>query len=307
MLSLNTHQLNVFLAAAETLNYTQAAQRLQVTQPSVSQNIQSLEEHFGLALFTRSGRNIQLTEAGRFLVPLAREMVYLAKHIEESMASLQGDVQGHLVVGCSTTTGRYLLPKLLATFHGKCPQVVVTCRVGSREDVIQWLCEGKVHLAIVYNPDYCQDVEFCRLTKEDTVLVAPLEHPWVNRGVVNVSDLRDGEFVLPCESLDLYCTLRDELRQAGVSIFELKSRLMLGSIEAIALAVQEGMGLSFVPRLIANRLVTGRVAVLNVRGLTISRDIFVGRSLRRPATAAQDVFWELLTQTSFEPLLFSRS
>ena len=90
MLNLNTNQLNVFLAAAETLNFTKAAQRLQVTQPSVSQQIQALEEHIGQTLFLRTGKTVELTDAGLVLIPLAREMTFLTIHIEETMASFKG-------------------------------------------------------------------------------------------------------------------------------------------------------------------------------------------------------------------------
>ena len=107
---LNTHQLNVFLTAAETLSFSEAARRLHMSQPSVSQHIQSLERHFDRELFIRSGRQVILSDAGRALVPLAREMVNRLQVIEETMRSLDGGVFGHLLVGCSTTPGKYILP-----------------------------------------------------------------------------------------------------------------------------------------------------------------------------------------------------
>ncbi len=81
---LDTHQLNVFLMAAETLNFTQAAKRLHMTQPSVSQHVQSLEQHFNTKLFRRIGRYIELTYDGEALVPLARELVDRSVLLEET-------------------------------------------------------------------------------------------------------------------------------------------------------------------------------------------------------------------------------
>ena len=69
---LDIHQLNIFVVAAETLNFTQAAQQLHMTQPSVSQHIQALERHFDIELFIRNGRNLELTDAGMALLPMAR-------------------------------------------------------------------------------------------------------------------------------------------------------------------------------------------------------------------------------------------
>ena len=79
---LDAHQLNVFLTAAETLNFTRAARELNMTQPSVSQHVQELERHFGTALFDRSGRKVSLTDAGEALLPLAREIVTLSIRID---------------------------------------------------------------------------------------------------------------------------------------------------------------------------------------------------------------------------------
>ena len=87
---LDVHQLNVFLMAAETLSFTQAAQQLHMTQPSVSQHIQGLEHHFDTQLFFRNGRNLELTDAGMALLPLTKEAVMLSQRIDETMASLKG-------------------------------------------------------------------------------------------------------------------------------------------------------------------------------------------------------------------------
>ena len=92
-----------------------------MSQPSVSQHIQALEQHFEQELFRRNGRHIELTDAGRAL-PLARDMVSRSDNIETMMKSLQGEVYGHLLVGCSTTPGKYILPHLLAHFHRRYPR-----------------------------------------------------------------------------------------------------------------------------------------------------------------------------------------
>jgi DNA-binding transcriptional LysR family regulator len=300
MLSLNTHQLHVFLKAAESLNFTQTAQQLQMTQPSVSQHIQALEEHFGQELFTRNGRTIELTEAGVALVPLAREIVYLSTRMEEMMASLKGEIQGHLIVGCSTTTGRYLLPKILATFHHQYPQVRATCQVSTRDQALRRLAEGKIHIALAGNPPFIADIAFEKITTERIILVAPLTHSWAKRRVIDINEICEVDFILPEETNELYALIHDELADAGVSILQLRTLISLGCLEAIALSIQEGLGVGFVPELMIKRLVSGRVAPIEVRGLSIHQDVFIGRNLRRQATAAQEAFWKMVLDSRRE-------
>lgn len=298
MASLNTHQLHVFLIAAETLNFTQAAQQLRMTQPSVSQHIQALEEHFGQELFVRTGRTIELSDAGAALIPLAREIVYSNSRLEEMMASLKGEVQGHLIVSCSTSTGRYLLPKILANFHCQYPQVRATCQVSRRDQAIKRLVEGKVHIALVSEPPFIADIRFEKIADERVLLIVPAAHPWAKRDFINASEIYESDFILPEESNDLYRLIHDKLAEAGVSILELRNLVSLGSLEAIALSVQEGLGVGFVPEIMAHRLVNGRVKLVEVAGLNISQEVFIGRNLNRPATAAQEAFWEMVLESN---------
>ena len=292
---LDTHQLNVFLVAAETLNFTQAGRLLHMSQPSVSQHIQALEQSFGQPLFVRLGRRIDLTDAGKALAPLARDMVRRSVQIEETMKSLEGEVHGHLLVGCSTTPGKYILPWLLANYHDLYPKVRVSCTVAAQGDVFNMLCDGEVQVAIISEPYMSsRDVEARLFMTDPIVLIAPLEHPWAVRGVIDPEELRDGEFIFREAESGTNTQVRRSLASVGIAVIDLSTILVLGSSEAVALSVQEGIGVGFVPNIIVTKLVKGRVAPIQIRGLEIERDIYMGLHVRRQATVAQRVFWELI-------------
>jgi DNA-binding transcriptional LysR family regulator len=291
---LNTHQLNVFLMAAETLNFTQAAQQLEMTQPSVSQHIQSLEERFDIDLFVRSGRSLELTDAGRTLLQMARELVYLSNHIEEAMACVKGDVFGHLMVGCSTTAGRYILPRLLAEFHQGYPQVKATCHVASPEHAAQMLCDGKVHLALTNTPELCREAELRRFLTDEILLVAPLDHPWSDLEDLPAPELLQADFILPEEDSDCYIAVRDALNKIDLSIYQLNNLITLGSPEAVCLSIKEGIGVGFVSNIVVQKLAKGQLKIIPVQGLCILQDVYIGRNPNRPHTAAQNAFWEFV-------------
>lgn len=294
---LDAHQLNVFLVAAELLNFTEASRRLHMSQPSVSQHIQSLEQHFDVKLFERAGRHVSLTDAGRALLPLARDLVNRSVHIEETMRSLDGEVYGHLRVGCSTTPGKYILPHLLARFHRHYPLVTATCQVAPQEQTLEWVCNDEVHFTMASAPYVaCRDVEFIKYTVDPVILIAPLDHPWTRRDVIEPEDLYDGTFIMREAGSGTMATVIAGLSDIGVSIDRLKTLLVLGNPEAIALAVQEGLGVGFVSSIVITKLIQDGVAPIQVRGLHLERDIFLGRSATRSPTTAQAAFWDFVCE-----------
>mgnify|MGYP001024946333 FL=1 len=293
---LDIHQLNVFLVAAESLNFTQAGQRLHMTQPSVSQHIQGLEAYFDKHLFYRNGRNLELTEAGITLLPLARQAVELSQRIEEMMASLNGEVHGHLMVGCSTTPGKYILPQLLARFHNHYPRVRVTCQVSPQADALRMLVDGEVHFALYsMNKETYADVEAFPFFCDPIVLIAPIDHPWAKRGEIEPQELLSADMIMRETTSGTYEALREALARFNISMSDLHILITLGNAEAIALAVQEGIGVGFLSKMVVDRLCADRVATIRVRGLDICREIFIGHNIRRSATTAQTAFWSFIS------------
>ena len=290
---LDAHQLNVFLAAAETLNFTVAARRLHMSQPSVSQHIQTLEQHFSQPLFIRAGRTIQLTDAGEALVPLAQDMVNRSIRIEETIKSLQGETYGHLLVGCSTTPGKYILPQLLARFHDQYPKVKITCHVASQKQSLQTLENGEIHFALASIPHTAvKQIEFSQFMTDQIMLIVPLDHPWAIKREIEPEELYETNFILREENSGTQVTVENGLAEAGIAVDELETLLVLGNAEAITLAVKEGLGAGFVSSLVVNRLVKGQVAAIKIKEVSLTRDIYIGRLTNRLATKAQTAFWD---------------
>lgn len=292
---LDAHQLNVFLTASETMNFTAAARQLHMTQPSVSQHIQALEQHFQTDLFVRKGRQMVLTDAGEALVPLARRLVDWSVRIDETMESLRGEVYGHLKVGCSTTSGKYVLPFLLTSFMQRHPQVTAICQVTPRRQAVEDLCDGLVHLALASPTEFCSTVEFCKFISDPIQLIAPLNHPWASRISIEPEELLEAEFIMREEGSGTFEVSARGLENVGIPVDQLHTVLTLGNSEAIALAVEEGLGVGFVSRIVVTRLASGRVAPIQVCGLQMQQDVYIGRNNYLPGTTAQNAFWDFAT------------
>ncbi|PKO05284.1 MAG: hypothetical protein CVU41_11645 [Chloroflexi bacterium HGW-Chloroflexi-3] len=304
---LDTHQLRVFLAAAETLNFSQAAKHLHMSQPSVTQHIRNLETHFGMLLFLRSGRKISLTEAGITLLPMARDLVLAAVRADEMMDTLKEEVYGYLWIACTTTPGKYILPSLMADFLKKYPKVEASITVTNRSDAMRFLNEGQAQIMLSSVFNYHPDIEFYKFITEPLVLIVPKNHPWTRRESIKLDELRKANMILREHSAGSYMVLRDGLAQKGFDISDLHKILTLGNSEAIAFAVQEGVGVGFVSMLVAQRIVKEQVAIVKIDDLELSQDIYIGQHRRIPSTSAQVAFWKIAIEPQSEALLKIKS
>lgn len=299
---INLKELQIFLAAAENGSFSEAGRQMHLSQSAVSQMVNSLERQFGTILFDRSGRSIRLTETGQALLPMVREILAAANNLEETMLSMQQDVAGQMIIGCSTTSGKYLLPLLIANFRKSFPKVRIDVHVASRQSVINKLVEGYYGLGVSSKKIDHADLEYQDFFTDEIVLVVANNHPWARFPKVYPDDLADEPIILREESAGTLDVLYQGLRQHDISPDMLKVAMVLGNAEAIAMAVEEGIGIAFVSRLAAARsLADGRLVEVEVVGMKLSRKIFMARNLRLPASRAQQAFWDFVHQYSSQP------
>lgn len=294
----NLNELVIFLAAAECGNFSQAGRQLHLSQPAVSQNMENLEKRFGAKLFMRQGRTVRLTEAGQALRPMAVELLATARRLDETMASLKGEVVGEMNLGCSTASGKYLLPGLIARFRKLFPQVRVNVLVHNRETVLNKLLGGDFSMGISSRRVEHNDLEYRDFYRDEVILIVPAGHAWARYARIYPDDLQDAPIILREESAGTRQVLFEGLRQHDISPDMLNVVMVLGNAEAIEMAVEEGIGVAFLSRLAAQRgLECGRVVEVEVKGMPLSRDLFLARNRRYPCTRAEAEFWNFTGST----------
>ncbi len=289
---LNTHELNVFIEAAQVENFSVAASRLDLSQPAVSLQIRSLERQLGIELFRRNGRNVTLSDAGRILLPLAQELLHQAKHVEEVMWGLQGVAVGELSVVCSTTVGKYVLPRLIAAFRRRYPDVQVAVKVLGRQPAAEWLLEGRAEIGLVSCDCTYRDLESRPFLQDQVILIVPAGHPWADGREITPADLPSLPLIIDESTSGVYEVLVEGLRQQGMNVADLGVAMTLDSAEAIEMAVEAGLGAAFVSRPVAARgLALGCIKEVPIRGMSLTRSICMVRHQRRTATPPQEAFW----------------
>lgn len=296
---LDAHQLNIFLIAAETLNFTQAAERLHMSQPSISQHIRALEKHFEEELFIRQGRSLILSDAGRVLIPLAQQFVKQSTRINEAMSSLKGHIKGRINVGCNAISGRYIMPSYFAQFHSAYPEVSISCLTNLCDTPLDAVRNGNLHFLFTNlgrTTESCFEVH--ELLQEEIVLITPPKHPWASRAEIEVEELLTEKFILPGENTEIYNQVNTALARKNLSLLQFDSFLSLSNPEALVLSVQQGLGLSFSPKIIANTF--KKVAIVPIKGLEITQKIIIVRDRTQLTTAARDAFWDYIISAGEE-------
>jgi len=301
---LNLNELNIFLVAAECGNFSEAGRRLHLSQPAISQTISNLEKDMGMELFERMGRTQRLTEAGQVLKPMAIELLAGAKRLQETMASLQGEVIGELNIGCSTASGKYLLPGLIARFRRIFTKVRVNVIVNDRNAVIEKVVSGEFSMGVSSKKIEHRELEYQEFFSDDVILIASAKHPWAAYRYIYPDDLLDEPIILREESAGTHEVLLDGLLQFDITSDMLNIAMILGNAEAIEMAVEEDIGIAFISRLAAMRgMELGRVVEVKVDGLNLQRKIYMTRTRHLPLTRAQLEFWDFVKSPQAELLI----
>jgi DNA-binding transcriptional LysR family regulator len=288
----NVSQLRTFIAVVDHRSFSEAARILGVSQPAVTMQIQALEADIGATLIDRGYRKVELTEAGRTLLPYARHVLAELEEARESLDKLAGTVSGRISIAASTTPGQYLLPRLLGSFLHEYPEVGITLRVYDSSEVIEHVARGEADLGMTGAEVAGARVHYERLGTDELVLICPTGHRFAGRAGLSFADLAEQPFIVREAGSGTRIAAEEVIRRGGVDPGELKVVMELGTNEAIVGAVEGGMGLGIVSMEVAAKaLELGTVARIDGAGFPIERPLFLvlpRRTLTRAGEALAD-------------------
>jgi DNA-binding transcriptional LysR family regulator len=290
---MDTRQLAAFCAVVERKSFSQAAERLGVTQPAVSLQVRSLEKRLGRKLLDRSGRRVEPTEAGLALYRGAQRMLALeGQLIDELEAGEQGELRGALEVGASTGPGSTVVPVLLCEFQRENPGVAVSLSISDTQSVVDRVAERELELGVVGAARRHRGVVFEPFFRDEVVLACPPGHRFAGR-TISLDQLREEPLIVMQEGAGVRQVIEDELRRAGTRLRDLEPRFELGLQESVKSAVAAGHGVTFISRAaIEADLAAGTLETARVKGLDPAREISVVRSAGRSPTRAAEAFLE---------------
>jgi len=235
-------QLRIFVAVAERLHVTQAAQALGLTQSAASAAIAALEGATGVRLFDRVGRGIALSAEGEAFLGEARAVLQSARRAEEVLGELAGLSRGRLAVMASQTVGTYWLPPLLEAFHRAHPGVAIALSLGNTAQVVAAVHEGEVELGVVEGDIDDPTVDLRPVAEDRLVLVVGRAHVWASDRALDAEAFRRLPWVLREPGSGTRAATEALLASRGLTLADVTVSLELPSNEAVRIAVEAGAG-----------------------------------------------------------------
>jgi DNA-binding transcriptional LysR family regulator len=290
---MDTRQLQAFCEVVDRKSFSQAAERLGVTQPAVSLQVRSLEKRLGAQLLDRSGRRVEPTEAGLRLYRGAQRLLQLESDIVSELAEeATGALAGTFEIGASTGPGGVVLSQILCQFAEVHPLLHVALSVFDTQTVVEHVADRTLQLGVVGAAPRHRGVEYEPFFRDTVVLACPPGHRFAGRSV-SLEELEGETLIVMQEGAGVRQMIDDELQRAGTRLRDLDVRLELGLQESVTSAVRGGYGITFISRsAVENDISAGTLVEARVNGLELEREIYLVRASGRAETRAARAFVE---------------
>lgn len=292
---MDLRRLEVFVKVAELGSFSRAAEALFLTQPTVSEHVRALEEDLGVQLLDRLGRGAVPTPAGQLLLGYARRILILTREARQAVDKFQGRLFGELVVGGSTIPGEYILPALIGQFKTKYPDISISLRVGSSQQVSGWVEEGRVEIGVVGARPGSRVLVARELMADRMVIVVPADHPWSRRESVTLAEIRAEPLVLRERGSGTREALERALAEAGTDLTAFRVAGEMGSTQAVKQAVRAGIGVTLISKLAVEDECRARLLIcVHVRDLEFRRSFHLVTHRDRSRSPLAQAFLEFV-------------
>ncbi|MBY6185691.1 LysR family transcriptional regulator [Marinobacter hydrocarbonoclasticus] len=258
-------QLEILLALREAGSVSAAAEKLHLTQPTVSMQLKKLGETLDADLYHQVGRRLQFTDAGERALTAATEVVGSYERMEMDLAALKGLNRGTLRLGV-VTTAKYFIPHLLGGFLERYPQIDIEFKVGNRQQVIDRLSEARDDFYVFSHPPQDAPLTLHEFLDNPLVAIASEAHPWASRKQISLEEFAREPFLIREHGSGTRYALERFLRQQGT---KLNVRMTVESNEAIRHSVMSGLGVSVISTHTLSFGGDSGLAILPVAGMPI--------------------------------------
>ncbi|MHC5563509.1 LysR family transcriptional regulator [Bacillus spizizenii] len=289
-------QLEYFYAVCQELHFTRAAEKVGISQPSLSQQIRLLEHEIGTPLFDRIGKKTALTESGKLLLKYTRKIFYEVEQAKTSIDELNGLQRGTILVGTLLTVEDYLITPTLLNFHQKYPGVKISVFGLRTGDIHKQLIENKLDLGIVFLPMKGDELESISLSTEEMAFAVPKGHPLENQEMLDVEVLKTTPSILLPQQYFIRKLIDEACKDLG---FFPKPIFEITTMQSLINMVIKGVGVTILPKPYLEYLNHPNIRIIPILKSNLSREIGVVYRKDKYLSAATHAFISTLKETVF--------
>jgi DNA-binding transcriptional LysR family regulator len=292
-MEINFHQLEIFLCIARERSFSKAADKLHISQPSVSIQIKNLEDSLDVELFERLGRRVYLTPEGEAMLEHAKKIAEIVATLQNEIRDIRGIRRGKLAAGCSRVPSATRVPLAVAQFKKQYPETEISIKTGRSNEVEQWVLDNEVDLGVIEG-----DPKSVLLKKEpwyddEIVLVLARGSPLLKKRHLTLSEILEQPFLLQAPGVRPTFIER-VIKQRNMTI---KKPVTVGSREAIKAAIVAGYGVALIPQSIIDTEVrAGLVKTKKVPELGVRYPVKIIFRRDKKLSKSSQAFLEILRQ-----------
>ncbi len=223
----------VFIAVAENLNFSKAAEELFISQPAVTKHIKELESKLETALFERKGNKVYLTKPGKLVYRSLKQIKQHYRNLEYELGRLNEAFNGSLRIGASSTISQYLIPSVIASFHRRYPKIKLDLFNGNSFEMEQKLLDNEIDLALVENEKSNLNIKYMDFLDDEIVVVTGTQSVYAKRKNIKLNDIQEIPLVLREKGSGSLQVIQKAFAKQNIDLEKLNILIHLGSTEAI--------------------------------------------------------------------------
>lgn len=286
---MDIHQMEVFLSVFKNRSFSKASQELNLTQPTISAHIKTLENEFQCRLFDRLGRLIIPTGEAEMLVDYASEVIEKTKEIKEAMSQMKNDLSGKIVIGASTIPGVYILPRLMSGFHVKYRSISFQILISDSLEVIDKIVKYKILLGMVGTKSVNEPLEYTPFIEDHLIAVA--SPSFISKNQLTLKELVTYPVILREEGSGTRKETESYLVNNGIKLDELDIAGIFGSTDAVKQAVKAGLGVAILSRYaVVDELKHRVLKEIRLSDIDMKRQFYIVRHKKRSLPRLYDAF-----------------
>lgn len=262
----------VFIAVAESLSFSKAAEELFISQPAVTKHIKELESKLKIALFERVGNKVFLTRAGKLTYGYLIKINQQYEELEFELGRMNDTFKGTLRIGASSTISQYLIPKVIAAFHKRYPKIELFLLNGNSFEMEQLLLENKIEIALVENDASKQNIKYTNFLDDEIVTVTGSQSVYSKLKLISLIDFQQIPIVLREKGSGTLEVIQKQLAGNNIKLEDLNILIHLGSTEAIKNFLCDFDGIALVSeKSIEKELLLKQVVKIPMKGIVFNR------------------------------------